>query len=77
MIRCHKHKAARVDLMNAHTVSPIDFDTATHIGVKDLGPPDIRHDLSVGCHSKDTPTHMADMRVILNTGIEGLDTDAG
>lgn len=54
-----------------HTTSPIDFDTATHINVKDLGPPDIRHDLSVGCHSDNIPTPLADMRMILNTVVCG------
>lgn len=51
-------------------MSPIDFNTATSVDVADLGPPDIRHDLSQKCHSRQGPPidHvLSDMRFLLNT----------
>lgn len=54
--------------------SPIDFKTATSVNVADLGPPDVRHDLSQQCHSRQGPPIdyvFSDMRFILNTVVCG------
>ena len=55
-------------------MSPVDFRTATSVNVADLGPPDIRHDLSQQCHSRQGPPIdyvLSDMRFLLNTVVCG------
>jgi len=55
-------------------VSPIDFRNATSVNVADLGPPDVRHDLSQQCHSRQGPPIdyvLSDMRFLLNTVVCG------
>ena len=49
-------------------VEPFDIGAATTIDVKDLGPPDIRHELRSGCNMHNS---LADMRLILNTVVCG------